>query len=122
MAARTVAQIQISDAFKNDCWEIGDLRTSVESLQFIARNLRSVHAIKHRLESCIFFTPEVVGNYDAVSLRLVNKERAWFALQDMETVGPSATVPGIVADVEPRPAFAHKQSGVWWEKSSRDKE
>lgn len=30
-------------------------------------------------------------------------------LQDMETVGPSATVPGIVVDSEPRPAFAHKQ-------------
>jgi hypothetical protein len=25
----------------------------------------------------------------------------------METVGPSATVPGIVIDVEPRPAYAH---------------
>ena len=34
----------------------------------------------------------------------------------METVGPSATVPGIVADIEPRPAFAHKQSGVWGKK------
>lgn len=30
-----------------------------------------------------------------------------FILQDMETVGPSATVPGIVVDIEPRPAFAH---------------
>lgn len=27
----------------------------------------------------------------------------------METVGPSATVPGIVVDIEPRPAFAHSR-------------
>ena len=27
-------------------------------------------------------------------------------LQDIETVGPSATVPGIVVEFEPRPAFA----------------
>jgi hypothetical protein len=43
-------------------------------------------------------------------------------LQDIETDGPSATVPGIVVGVEPRPAFAQrwrKENNEWIKKYSR---
>lgn len=64
-----------------------------------------MHAIQHWLQSRIVFAPEVVGNCRIVSMGLTLV--GLHDIQDMETVGPSATVPGIVINVEPRPAFAH---------------
>lgn len=71
-----------------------------------------MHAVEHGLESSIVFAPKVVGNYVRRTVSVRRWDRDLFHLQDMETVGLSATVPGIVVDVvEPRPAFAHTQFG-----------
>lgn len=72
-----------------------------------------MHAIKHGLNTCIILSPEIVCNCGDVRLNSGNKELVRFIVQDMETDGPSATVPGIVVDVEPRPAFTQRQ--VWKE-------
>ncbi len=39
------------------------VHTVVESFQFIAGNFRIVHALQERLDTGIFLSPEIVGNY-----------------------------------------------------------
>lgn len=73
--------------------------TVIEAFEFIAGNLRVLHALEYRLHPRIFFTPEVVGDYQ-VSVNVSGHPR-FDNIHDVVTVGPSATVPGILLTAAP---------------------
>lgn len=55
-------------------------------------------------------------------IRMICVSSSASLLQDIETDGPSATVPGIVVGVEPRPAFAQrwrKENNKWIKKTQQ---
>lgn len=64
-----------------------------------------MHAIQHGLKAGIISAPKVVGDCNIINVSSMLLALA--DLQDIETVGPSAVVPGIVIKLEPWPASAH---------------
>ena len=73
--------------------------TVVECLQFVAGDFGALHAPQQGLDSSIFFAPEVVRNYTPCQeLLVVHSEMDDFS-QDKDTVGASATMPGIAPAV-----------------------
>lgn len=84
--------------------------TIVERLEFIARHLGVVHALEQRLNPCIFFAPEVVRDCQVSALEYSDLSQG--NVQDIDTVGTSATVPGIVP--QPAAQAAVSMEGAHW--------
>lgn len=80
-------------------------RTVIESLQLIAGGFGIVHAVQHRSDTGVILAPEVIGDCRIRKVSVGNmfdleganqlKKRGRH-IQDRETVGPSAVVPGIL--------------------------
>jgi hypothetical protein len=71
--------------------------TIIKCLQFVAGYFGIVHAFKKWLYACVVFTPEVICNYDCKYVPCLCPRS--MALQDIDTVGPSITVPGMLLGV-----------------------
>lgn len=60
-----------------------------------------MHALQHGPNTGVIFAPEIIGNWIAIRLgsaHIDSMVQQKMDVQDNETVGPSATVPGIVGD------------------------
>lgn len=60
-----------------------------------------MHALQHGPNSGVILAPEIIGNCIAIqsgSAHIDSMVQQEMDIQDKETAGPSATVPGIVGD------------------------
>ena len=72
--------------------------TVVKRLQLVAGDFGALHAPQQGLDARIIFAPEVVRNYTPSQTLLVLHSKMDFS-QDIDTVGASATMPGIAPTV-----------------------
>lgn len=68
--------------------------TVIERLQLIAGYFRIVHALQQWVDTSVILAPEIVRNCQYQHGFCKRTFRDY--LQDKETLGPSATVPGIL--------------------------
>ena len=85
-------------AMNTDIYRGSRFHTVVECFQLIAGSFRILHALQEWLNTSVFLPPEVIRDY---ACQLIPSAGSSLYLQDSDTVGPSATVPGIVGTARP---------------------